>query len=271
MQASSTEAREQPIYFGKNRRLFGLHEPAATHPGRDCGVVVCAPVGQEYVRCHRVSRQLVLRLRRKGFATLRFDYSGCGDSIGEMEQAGLDDWLDDISAAVDYLRARYSTVSLIGLRLGATLGLLTGLRRRGIDRLALWQPVVDGSRFLAELQGQHEAFEDRHGWSRGESLTLSGIKDATELLGFAFSGAMMREIAEIDLGSLTDLQASRVLLLANADGADVQQLRRKLGETTRLDYELIPEPQLWAADPYDMVVPQQSIQAVVDWMSDGAE
>ena len=267
MQAPSKEAGEQPIYFGKNRRLFGLHEMPATQPGRDCGVLVCAPVGQEYVRCHRVSRQLVLRLRRKGFATLRFDYSGCGDSIGEMEQAGLDDWLADVSAAVDYLRARYSAVSIIGLRLGATLGLLTSLRRRGIDRLVLWQPVVDGSRFLAELQDQHEAFEERYGWSRGESMTLSGIKDATELLGFAFSHAMMREIADLDLGSLTDLQTSRVLLLANADGADVQQLRQRLDETTRLDYELIPEPQLWAADPYDMVVPQQSIQSVVDWIS----
>lgn len=270
LHASSTAAGEQPIYFGKNRRLFGLYEPAVAQPNRECGVVVCAPVGQEYVRCHRVSRQLVLRLRRKGFATLRFDYSGCGDSVGEMQQAGLDDWLDDVSAAVDYLRARFSTVALIGLRLGATLGLLTSLRRRGIDRLVLWQPVVDGSRFLAELQEQHDAFEDRYGWSRGESMTYSGIEDATELLGFAFSHAMMRQIAELDLGSLTDLQTSRVLLLANADGQGVEQLRRRLGETTRLDYELIPEPQLWAADPYDMVVPQQSIQSVVEWMSDGA-
>ena len=102
-------------------------------------------------------------------------------------------------------------------------------------------------------------------------MTLSGIEDATELLGFAFSRAMLRAIAELDLGSLTDLQKSRVLLLANADGADVQHLRRQLAETTRLDYELVPEPQLWTADPYDMVVPQQSIQAVVDWMSEGTK
>ena len=99
------------FYFGgAARSLFGvLHEPprAPAQVGSAPRVLVlCAPLWREGVRAHRVLRQLGLRLAKEGFAVLRFDYSGAGDSAGESVHGDVDVWLEDIAAAIDEVRRR---------------------------------------------------------------------------------------------------------------------------------------------------------------------
>ena len=107
----------QPFYFGSaSRRLFGCyHEPAES--GRGMGVVLCQPLWREYIRAHRAFKQLAVRLSDRGFAVLRFDYYGCGDSDGEDNEGDLRGWTDDVSAAIDELRIRsgVNTADLVGL------------------------------------------------------------------------------------------------------------------------------------------------------------
>ena len=60
-----------PYYFGDSkRRLFGIFHPATSRQSLNTGVLLCYPVGQEYIRAHRTFLQLSLMLSRAGFHVL---------------------------------------------------------------------------------------------------------------------------------------------------------------------------------------------------------
>src|SRR5260221_4633500 len=115
------------FYFrSSDKPLFGCyHEPSASRL-RSCGILICQPIGHEYVNAHRALRQLAVRLAEAGFPVLRFDYYGCGDSSGNTEDASILQWSADISAAISELRRRTGLfrVCMVGLRLGGALATL---------------------------------------------------------------------------------------------------------------------------------------------------
>jgi uncharacterized protein len=143
---------EEPFFFaGTGGELFAvLHRPAAAPIG---GFAFCHPFGEEKLWTHRVFVTFARELTRRGYAVLRFDCRGNGDSAGEFKDASIDTALEDIGSAIAELRARSGVdkVSLLGLRLGATLAAVTAERRPDIDTLVLWAPIADGARYAQEL------------------------------------------------------------------------------------------------------------------------
>jgi len=140
-----------PIHFGKrDRPLFGLYDEGAS-PRRRVGVVLCNPIGWEYLRAHRTLRLLAGRLADAGFDVLRFDYSGTGDSWGDIaETATLAQWFDDTEAAIEELCgvSGSSRIALVGLRHGAAIAAEVAQRRpEDVERVVLWDPpclALDG-------------------------------------------------------------------------------------------------------------------------------
>jgi uncharacterized protein len=135
-----------PLYLGtQERRLFALYEPAAAKDRRSRAAVLCHPWGAEYVYAHRTMRQLAVRLSACGFHTLRFDYFGTGDSGGEDSEASPAAAEADVESAIEGLRdiVGAARVTLIGLRLGATLAARAAMRRQeNVEALVLWDPIV---------------------------------------------------------------------------------------------------------------------------------
>lgn len=118
---------------------------AASGKRRRRAVVFCPAFGAEFTRTHRASRLLAQRLAANGFDTLRFDYYGTGDSAGEDHEFTADGAVDDALAAIaeaqDLSGAR--RVMLVGMRDGAAIALRAAAHARGVDRLVLWDPVID--------------------------------------------------------------------------------------------------------------------------------
>jgi alpha/beta superfamily hydrolase len=208
---------QDAFYFGgAARSLFGvLHEPADTD---GAGVVVmCAPLWREGIRAHRVLRHLGVRLAKLGHAVLRFDYSGAGDSAGETEHGDVDVWLEDVAAAIDEVRQRRraARVTLLGLRFGATLAALAAAARDDVERLVLWEPVVNGADYL------HAGAEDQRAWAERYAtwrrLPRAELPDAgDEILGFRVTEAMRRSIATVDLSELPRTAGSVLLVERSA-------------------------------------------------------
>lgn len=144
---------ETPLFFRSGPvELYGvLHEPAA--PACQPAFVFCHPFGEEKLWAHRVFVAFARELTRRGHAVLRFDYRGNGDSEGEFSDTTLETNLDDIAAAVAFLKARrkVESVGLMGLRLGATQAALAADGRDDVSSLILWSPVTDGGRYMQEL------------------------------------------------------------------------------------------------------------------------
>jgi len=101
---------------------LGLH--GVLHaPGEPVGgLVLCHPFAEEKKCAHRTLVDLARGCVDAGWAALRFDMRGCGDSPGDFGEADLSDWRADISAATEMLASELERpVGLAGLRLGATL------------------------------------------------------------------------------------------------------------------------------------------------------
>ena len=90
---------KQAIYFGAvGRPLLGFYHPPKDGSWRGVGVVLVPPIGTDRTRSDRAYRHLAERLSRAGFACLRFDLFGTGDSGGDEFAPGLlASWLDDVA------------------------------------------------------------------------------------------------------------------------------------------------------------------------------
>jgi exosortase A-associated hydrolase 2 len=256
----------KPYFFGEpSSQLFACYHAPRGGPSQH-GVVLCYPIGHEYIRAHRVYRLLASRLARAGFHVLRFDYFGTGDSAGEFEEASLRRWRDDIAAAVEQLRGfGVRHVCLVGLRMGATLAMLVGTEHEGLAGIVLWDPVVNGSEYLAEVTAlQQETLS-----SLGERASESTDGGLRELVGFPMTAAMVDEIERIDLLRVTRVPAAAALLVDSEEEAHQQPLRAHL-ESIGLhpQYEHVPNPRPWTQNPYKMLLPHSIVQTIVAWMSE---
>ena len=145
---------EIPMFFGaRGQRLFGVLHQAAPMAEPGCGWVFCHPFAEEKLWAHRVFVGMARHLAAQGMPVLRFDYRGYGDSDGAFEQFTMADHIADVRTAVDKLQEtapEISGVGLLGLRYGATLALLAATENPDIERLVLWDPVVDMAQYLQD-------------------------------------------------------------------------------------------------------------------------
>lgn len=217
-------------YFGSSARtLLGtLHNPQRLR-ARSAAVLLCNPFGEEAARAHRIYRVLGTQLERSGYASLRFDYGGTGDSLGADDDVTLDGWLADIVAAGEELRSASGAKRLVvvGLRLGATLAALAtsraGLRPR---HLILWDPIVDGAAYLRDLAAAHRSYmrDELEGWT-DRLAHHDGVP--LEALGSAIPPALGAQLAALDLAR-EPINAELVTVIRTQDGAGLDRLRAKL-------------------------------------------
>lgn len=79
------------------------------------------------------------RFNEEGFATLRFDFSGSGESEGIFNQDDTERWKDDLNSAIDFLAKQgVKRLALVGLSLGAYISVLCHSKR--IKCITLWSP-----------------------------------------------------------------------------------------------------------------------------------
>lgn len=244
-----------PTRFGATPRwLLGGYHPPRASVARDSSVVLCPPVGQEYMRTHRALRQLANELAAQGHHVLRFDYAGTGDSAGDVRDAPVDDWLADIGRAqAELLEISNATrTTLIGLRLGATLAaeaLACGTATA--QQLVLWDPVVRGPDFLANLDALHAGLAKQR--ARPPLLT-------DERMGFPFPPRLRQSIAALDLArSLARLKDTRVALVVSED---LPAYRTLPGVLVRH----VPDAGDWdaLAETFDALLAARIVQAVAD-------
>ncbi|WP_423720280.1 serine aminopeptidase domain-containing protein [Nitrospira sp. NS4] len=145
---------ETPMFFENGSyRLFGIvHQPVGTPSG--AGWVFCHPFAEEKLWAQRVYVSFARMLAARGAWVLRFDAMGNGDSEGEFSAASVETMLSDIDCAVRLLERSSGIaqgIGLLGLRFGATLAALAAERSTKVGRLVLWEPVVDGGKYMQEL------------------------------------------------------------------------------------------------------------------------
>jgi pimeloyl-ACP methyl ester carboxylesterase len=235
----------EPFYFGsQSHRLFGMYHPPLGSRVRDVGAVLCYPMGQEYIRAHRGFVYLAGRLSLEGFHVLRFDYYGCGDSAGEGSEVTVSGSVADVSLAADELvRAGMTRLALIGLRLGAALAMLCARQRDDVEAVILWEPVIRGADYVAELDDAHRA------WLSGAFAGLrrgGNAPQSQEVMGFPMPDSLRKELADCDLTTLTRPPARHVHVLSHTEERQYAELATSMTPRRgHAGYAQVSYPHTW--------------------------
>jgi pimeloyl-ACP methyl ester carboxylesterase len=155
-------------------------------------------------------------LARDGFHVLRFDYYGTGDSAGDSHEGSVAIWLDNIREAAAELRdiANVREISIVGMRLGATLATRAAAESVAVRNLVLWDPAVDGKSHVRDLRRVERV---KYGLLRqGPRVTPH------ELLGHPFTAERNADIERLVIG--TRCSAQRVNIFVSEDRREYRQL-----------------------------------------------
>jgi pimeloyl-ACP methyl ester carboxylesterase len=247
--------------------LFGVFDASAEGDIGGRGVVLCYPHAADYQSAFRSFRVLAGQLARAGFHVLRFDYLGTGDSWGDDEEASLQQWTLDVQCAIDEMESRgLQDISLVGFRLGASLAALTARTsaRNSIDRIVLWEPVLDGPDYLASLTTLHQqwmAEERRCGRS------TAGAAD--EFLGATIPSRLRSELQQLDPDGLGDIGAIGAYIVGHEPSASLDAYAARLRASgASVDVAVVEAPRLWGHTPAmpEPTVPARALQAIVQWL-----
>lgn len=258
-----------PVVFGDpGRQLFGWFHPAGGGSGttRDCAVVMCNPLGYDAICAHAHYRVLAQQLAAAGFAVLRFDHHGTGDSSGsDMDPHRVPAWIEGIALASRYAR-QYSGathVALFGLRMGGTLSLAAAAAHQIADSVIAWSPFASGQLFLREMRALRSM-------SQAGAATSSGQPDmdlAEEAAGYLLSASTVSELEELSLLTCNTAPAARVLLLARDDIPESDRLARHLRSSGCIvTHMTVPGYSGMMRDTFDSVTPAEAFEKIRGWL-----
>ncbi|WP_185829311.1 alpha/beta fold hydrolase [Sphingomonas ginkgonis] len=166
-----------------------LHVPTGGSP--DVTVVICPPVGRDFIWTYRAMFEWADALARAGYRVLRFDHRGHGDSLdvhpGEDQ---WQHWLDGVAAAGRFARRSFGASKLVlaGLRIGATLA-AEAATTLDPDGLILLDPIATGAGWLRELE-RALAMSDQS----------NDVAGTLEVNGVWLSAAAIASVRMVDLG-----------------------------------------------------------------------
>ena len=212
-----------------------LHLPPSASP-QDVGVVICPPIGHEYVHTFRTFRKLADLLAEAGVPTIRFDYRGTGNSFGGKAECRLANWIADIELQIDSLVSEFELrkVILVGFRLGAQLAASASTGRSNVSWVS-WANVARPRSYVRELR----ALSRLSGYAQLKH-------DDLECGGFVYSRRLLDEIAAIEDRAANSRAESTMFEINIGDNFFHKD-----------DYESM------LLEPHYAQIPEQTIRAIV--------
>ncbi|WP_394780935.1 hydrolase 2, exosortase A system-associated [Undibacterium sp.] len=250
---------------------FCLYHPphAANSVTEPAGAVIYVhPFAEEMNKSRRMAAMQSRALAAQGYAVLQMDLFGCGDSAGDFVDARWDSWKDDLHRAQHWLMMRSEApISVWGLRLGALLALdFARDARSDIDKVVLWQPVVNGAQYLTQFfrlllaNDMITGAEQKGGGTQDiRQMLLAG--QSLEIAGYEIAPELAAAIDKLD-ASAWEIPATSVHWLEGVSqaSAGLSPARKKIADTwtqkgVRLSVHTAGGPAFWTTQE-NVVAPE---------------
>ncbi len=260
-----------PVAFGEEgHQLFGWYHPPAIRGGatRDCVVVMSNPLGYDAICAHGHYRVLAQQLAEAGFAVLRYDHHGTGDSSGSDEDPErLQAWINGIACAVEFGKrcSGVSRASLFGVRMGGTLALAAASAFHLVDSIVAWSPFPSGLLYLREMR----ALQMMRDVDVGAPSVVhdSGADIGEEAAGYLLTASTITALGMLSPVTAITVPAASVLLLARDDIPESDKLARHLGDLgCGLTHRKVPGYAGMMRDTFDSVVPLVAFAEIRSWL-----
>ena len=178
------------LWFGpKNQPLRGwLHKPTNDDALTSRRIVIVPGFGYEELTSGWGLRTLAENLAEAGHTVLRYDHPGTGDSSGDAPN--LQAWFEGVHHAVQALNS--SDVTLVGVRLGATLALAAAANfaeaRQHLDRKTITQQPANTTAAdnaiaapLCDKNDKNDKNDKSIGHGEGSLALLDLVEDKIQL------------------------------------------------------------------------------------------
>lgn len=223
----------ESLFFGSSGHLFGMYHPA-TGQHRNHGIVVCAPLFHEYYRTHFAMKRIAVELADKGYDVLRFDYSGTGDSKGDVPSDMFNQWSSDIGEAMTEVRelSGSNSISLVTLRFGASLALPW---QGKANRCIRWDAIPDYHDYADQLDATNSASLAEHGTMASEELAQLAADDylGTGLSREVVSSQLVEFVSRTDVRWLDESASNSIAIQSDSDWISPSLTRIHAHDTVR--------------------------------------
>ncbi|MEL7022838.1 MAG: hypothetical protein AAGL69_03760 [Pseudomonadota bacterium] len=206
--------------------------------------VVCPPFFGECQRTQLSLRELAISLAAAGQHVVRFDYRGTGDSFGDAPS--LDAWSEDLERVIAEARdlSGCTRVNVAAVRAATLLLPIWMSGAQSMGRVAVWDPVWHGRRYLEEYFAYRASSNFRNRWLSAADRKATG----GELLGFPFPESLAESIEASDYRDWTPPVDIAAIYTeqppADAPAINAKQIRFKCRWGTFSDDILMPGPVL---------------------------
>ncbi len=155
---SRFEEREWVNFENYGQKLFGvLHRPLN---GKEKlpGVIIYHGFAGNKIGHKRLYVATAEQLVGAGFAVLRFDFRGCGDSEGNFAETTIETLVDDGMLALDWFekapRIDKDRIAIIGSSLGGAISVLAAKKHKNIKCITMWSAIANGRQWQEEWEKQ---------------------------------------------------------------------------------------------------------------------
>ena len=131
---------------------FCLFHPAAGNSGGTAAAVYVHPFAEEMNKSRRMAALQARAFAAAGISVLQIDLMGCGDSAGDFADGSWALWINDVVAAVGWVRERTGLLPFLwGMRCGCLVACAALAKLPEIAELVFWQPVISGRQHLQQF------------------------------------------------------------------------------------------------------------------------
>lgn len=232
---ANTQAFFLPAAPGHAGQRFCLFHAAQSTVVRG-SVLYVHPFAEEMNKSRRMAAMQARALSAAGYAVLQIDLYGCGDSSGDLGDAGWDDWVNDVLLGCAWLRrqdASGAPLWLWGLRAGCLLAAAAAPRIEGDCNFLLWQPPSSGKPLLQQFMRLKVAGDLMGGNAKG---IMDGMRqqwaagEPVEIAGYAITPSLASGLEQAALAAPGSLQRAEWFELSTREDAALAPISAKTVE-----------------------------------------
>jgi exosortase A-associated hydrolase 2 len=195
--------KEKHFFFtgSAGRKLMGfLHY--ASSPSNSIGIIYCHPFAEEKNMSHSLVVKSCRKFAKSGFHVMRFDFSGCGDSEGDLKDSTVSDWQYDLNQAIKIFKAEVGIEKyyLWGLRMGAGIAIMHAKNDEQTAGLILWQPPLNFSIHIKQFL--RRAFSTEITKKTPKSIVRTSYESVSDelkyIIGYPISKKLISSFRSID-------------------------------------------------------------------------
>lgn len=124
---------EKVEFMSEGMKLYGILHPTEEEQS------ICVVLSHGFLSSKDGDKYIALseELGKKGFASFRFDFRGCGESEGSLIDTTLSNRLKDLDAAIDFIctKYRFKILGLLGSSFGGVVSILKAKKDERVKAL----------------------------------------------------------------------------------------------------------------------------------------